>query len=104
MPADRTTAGTQAPWAQEIGAPSSGPSSASTAGPESPDSALAGLDALQLAPFETLLSEVGPNIEELGVSFVDEPRESVADPTGAFSSCCARRPRSLTLYSPPWAR
>lgn len=49
MPADRTTAGAQTPWAQGRGTPSSGPSSSETSAssPDSPDSALAGLDALQ---------------------------------------------------------
>lgn len=49
MPADRTTADAQTPWAQGRGTPSSGPSSSdlSAADPDSPDSALAGLDALQ---------------------------------------------------------
>lgn len=49
MPADRTTADAQAPWAQGRGTPSSGPSSSDTSAtsPDSPDSALAGLDALQ---------------------------------------------------------
>ena len=49
MPADRTTADAQTPWAQGRGTPSSGPSSSETSAssPDSPDSALAGLDALQ---------------------------------------------------------
>lgn len=49
MPADRTIADAQAPWVQGRGTPSSGPSSSdlSAADPDSPDSALAGLDALQ---------------------------------------------------------
>ena len=49
MPADRTTADAQTPWAQGRGTPSSGPSSSATSAssPDSPDSALAGLDALQ---------------------------------------------------------
>lgn len=49
MPADRTTADAQAPWAQGRGRPSSGPSSSDTSAthPDSPDTALAGLDALQ---------------------------------------------------------
>ncbi|MDH5151542.1 ABC transporter permease [Kocuria palustris] len=49
MPADRTTAGAQTPWAQGRGTPSPGPSSSETSAssPDSPDSALAGLDALQ---------------------------------------------------------
>lgn len=49
MPADRTTADAQTPWAQGRGTPSSGPSSSETSAssPDSSDSALAGLDALQ---------------------------------------------------------
>ena len=77
MPAERTTAGAQTPWAQGRGTPSSGPSSSETSAssPDSPDSALAGLDALQQEGVAVVLDRqlalvegvAGPSDEDVDV-------------------------------------